>query len=122
VSRSGGDLPAGTALPTQGFDPLDGRRRGRPMEASRAGRAVGETCKAVQAEARGPLVGGLDADSESRRHGARRLAFDGHPPRQFGSTMRRQAGILVDVHSVPPIKREASATSASSVRAGSTTS
>jgi hypothetical protein len=36
--------------------------------------------------------------------------------------MRRQAGILVDVHSVPPIKREASATSASSVRAGWTTS
>ena len=29
-------------------------------------------------------------------------AFDQHPPHQLGSTVRRQTGILMDVHPVPP--------------------
>ena len=32
--------------------------------------------------------------------GLARLPFFEHPAHQFGSTVRRQAGILVDVHSV----------------------
>ena len=39
------------------------------------------------------------AHGGGHRHG--RLAFNQHPPHQLGSTVRRQAGILMQVHPVP---------------------
>ena len=53
--------------------------------------------------------------------GAWRLPFVQHAAHQFGSTVRCQTGILVDVHSVPRRIAKASATSASPDRAGWTT-
>ena len=42
----------------------------------------------------------LGGYAESGRDGLRYLSFDHHPPRQFGSTVRREPGILMNVHPV----------------------
>ena len=42
----------------------------------------------------------FDSYTESGRDGRPRLSLDHHPPHQVGSTMRRQPGILMNVHPV----------------------
>src|SRR3954453_2852101 len=51
-------------------------------------------------EARHPLAHRFDGYAESGRDGLHRLSLDHHPPHQFGSTVRRQPGILMNVHPV----------------------
>ena len=96
----GGDRLAGPALPPQVPDPRHHRRRCRPAQAMRPRRAVLEPGLPFQAPARHPLAHGLDAKPEGRGHGLRALPLLDHATHQFGSTTRRQAGILVDVHSI----------------------
>jgi hypothetical protein len=52
--------------------------------------------------ARHPLAGGLDSDAEASSDHGEALAFRYNTTNKLGSTMRRQAGILMDVHPVPP--------------------
>ena len=95
-----GDLVAGPALATPRDDLRDdvvGRRPTQPMGPRGA---IEEPPRALGLEALAPLVHGLHLDPEVRGHGLARLAQDQHAADEFGSTMRRQSGILVDVHSV----------------------
>ena len=97
-----GDLVTGPALAAPGGDLLDdglGRRLTQPMGPRGA---IEEARSALGLEARAPFVHGLDIDPEVHGHGPGRLAHDQHAADEFGSTMRRQSGILVDVHSVLP--------------------
>ena len=89
-------------LAAPGGDLLDdglGRRLTQPMGPRGA---IEEARSALGLEARAPFVHGLDIDPEVHGHGPGRLAHDQHAADEFGSTMRRQSGILVDVHSVLP--------------------
>jgi hypothetical protein len=91
------------------------------MQAMRTRTAVGQARRALVAIAGDPLADGFDANAEGRRDGLRRLSLDHHAPRQFGSTVLGQVGILVDVHPVLRGIAKASTTSASSVGTGWTT-
>ncbi len=97
-----GDLLAGHALAAQRLDP--GGRCGRrgPVQAMRPGAAIQQAGFAFGVEARDPFADGLGAQPEGRRHRRRALPLLHHTPLQFGSTVRRRPGILMDVHSVPP--------------------
>src|SRR3954462_24534 len=64
------------------------------------GGAILQAFDALGLEARHPLAHGFDGDAECGRDGRRRLSLDHHPPHQFGSTMRREPGILMNVHPV----------------------
>src|SRR5215211_7610177 len=94
------DLLARPALAAQGFDGRDRGGRRRPVEVMGPGGAILQAVHAFGLEARHPLVHGFDGYAERGRDGRRRLSFDHHPPHQFGSTMRRQPGILMNVHPV----------------------
>ena len=50
-------------------------------------------------EARDPFADGLDADAEIGGDFGFGLPLDEHAAHQFGSTMRGETGILMDVHS-----------------------
>src|SRR5882672_4543918 len=96
-----GDLLAGPALAPPRFDRLDNGRRRRPVQAMRPRGTILEALQAFRPEPRNPLAHRPRADacgscSGLRRQPARDLVHDAL------STKRCQAGILVDVHPVPP--------------------
>jgi hypothetical protein len=62
--------------------------------------AIAEAGSALGLKARTPFAHGLDSNPEIARDRLWRLTHAQHPPHEFGSTARRQAGILMDVHSV----------------------
>src|SRR3954451_15459599 len=104
----GCDLLARPALAAEGFDGHDrGCRRG-PVHVMGPGGAILQAFDAFGLEARHPLAHGLDGYAESGRDGRRRLSLDHHPPHQFGSTVRREPGILMNVHPVLQGDAEAS--------------
>src|SRR5688500_13475224 len=67
------------------------------------GRAILQAFDAFGLEARHPLAHRFDGYAERGRDGRRRLSLDHHPPHQVGSTMRREPGVLMNVH---PVLRE----------------
>ena len=89
----------------------------QPMRPRTAIVQPGQTLVAIAID---PLTDGPRADACGFADGLRRLPAPCllHNPL---STMRRQTGILMNVHPVLPEKHEASTTSASSVRTGWTT-
>src|SRR3954453_6309445 len=95
-----GDLLARPALAAEGFDGRDRGGRRRPVQVMGPGRALLQAFGAFGLEARHPLAHGFDGDAESGRDGRRRLSFDHHRPHKFGSTVRREPGILMNVHPV----------------------
>src|SRR4051812_12458662 len=96
----GGDVLARPALAAQGFDGHDRGCRRRPVQVMGPGGAIVQAFDAFGLEARHPLAHRFDRDAESGRDGRRRLSLDHHPPYQFGSTVRREPGILMNVHPV----------------------
>src|SRR3954469_3791876 len=97
---SGGDVLARPALAAESFD---GRHRGcrrRPVQVMGPGGAILQAFGAFGLEARHPLAHRFDGDAESGRDGRRRLSLTPPPPHQFGSTVRREPGILMNVHPV----------------------
>src|SRR3954462_6923990 len=95
-----GDVLARPALAAQGFDGRDrGCRRG-PVQAMGPGGAIVQAFDAFGLEARHPLAHRFDGYAESGRDGLHRLSLDHYPPHQFGSTVRRQPGILMNVQPV----------------------
>src|SRR5215207_73591 len=72
------------------------------------GGAILQALDALDLEARHPLAHRFDGDAERGRDGRRRLSFDHHPPHQVGSTVRREPGILMNVHPVLRDDAEAS--------------
>src|SRR3954466_11480138 len=103
----GCDLLARPALAAQGFDGRDSGCRRRPVEGMGPGGAIVQAFDAFGLEARHPLLEArhplahrFDGYAESGRDGLHRLSLDHHPPHQFGSTVRRQPGILMNVHPV----------------------
>ena len=101
------DLLARPALAAQGFDGRGSGCRRRPVEVMGPGGAIMQAVHAFGLKARHPLVHRFDGYAESGRDGLRRLSLDHHPPHQVGSTMRRQPGILMNVH--PVLRRDAEA-------------
>ena len=99
-TEPGGDRRARAALAPQSRDLVDDRLGRRPMQAVRPGSAVHRAGLAFRPEAINPLAHRSDADPESLGHGLRALPLD-HAARQLGSTKRRQARILMDLHPVP---------------------
>src|SRR6266478_5437487 len=97
-----GDLLAGPTLAAQGFDLLSGHLRGWPVEAMRPRGAIDQASLALGREAFGTLADGLGRHSHGGGYGHGRLPCNQHPAHQLGSTVRRQASILVHVHPVPP--------------------
>jgi hypothetical protein len=97
-----GDLLAGATLAAQGFDPFGRRLGGRPVKAMRPRGAVDQASRAFGLEAGDPLADRFARHAHGGGHRHGRLAFNQHPPHQLGSTVRRQASILMDVHPVPP--------------------
>jgi hypothetical protein len=63
--------------------------------------AVLKASLSLSPEALDPFAHRLDANSEGHSHRLRILPLNQHATRQLCSTMRRKAGILMDVHSVP---------------------
>src|SRR4051812_10968507 len=98
-----GDVLARPALAAQGFDGHDRGGRRRPVQGMGPGGAIVQAFDAFGLEARHPLAHRFDRDAESGRDGRRRLSLDPPPPHQFGSTVRREPGILMNVH---PVLRE----------------
>jgi len=102
-----GDTPtsrailAGKAQPAQGSDPFGALRWRWPIETARARRAILQACQALGFEASQPFARGARADACGSCGGLRRLPAQQSPNKMF-STKRRQAGILVDVHPIPP--------------------
>ncbi|MNC92809.1 hypothetical protein D3C83_93120 [compost metagenome] len=88
-------------MAAQGDDLGDCLRRGWAVELGRPGGAVLETGFALGHETGDPFADSLEADAEGLGDSVAGLALDKHPAHQFGSTARRQTGILMDVHPVP---------------------
>src|SRR5229473_6898537 len=101
-ARRLGDLLADPALAAQGFDLLSGHLRGWPVEAVRPRGTIGQANGALGREAFDPLADRLGRHTHGCGYDHRRLPCNQYPPHQLGSTVRRQAGILVHVHPVPP--------------------
>ena len=99
----GCDVLARPALAAEGFDGHDRGCRRRPAEVMRPGGAILQAFGAFGLEARHPLAHRFDGDAECGRDGRRRLSLNHHPPHKFGSTVRREPGILMNVH---PVLRE----------------
>src|SRR5216683_2027885 len=97
-----GDLLAGPALAAQAFNPLSSRLRGWPVQAIRPRGAIDQASCAFGHEAGDPLPDRFGRHPHGDGHSHRGLAFNQHPTHQLGSTVPRQARILMDVHPVPP--------------------
>ena len=106
------DLRPGPALASQCLDPDHDFRRGLRPQAMRPGRAIAQPLPAFRPEAAHPGAHGLLTHADARCHVPRPLAGVENPAHHDLSTGRRQSGILVNVHSVPPRFAKASATSA----------
>src|SRR5512145_2085565 len=100
------DLPAGAALAAEGGDLFDHGGGSGPVQPCRPRAAVGQAGKPFRSEPPDPFAHGPQTDAVSQSHGRAGLTLLQHPPHQFRSTVRRQARILVDVHSVPPREDE----------------
>ena len=98
----GGDLLAGPALTAQPLNLRHCLRRRRLAKPAGSRRAVLQTFRALCLVARDPLAHRADRHAERLANRLNRLPLHQHPPNQIGSTMHRQAGILVNVHPVPP--------------------
>src|SRR5205814_3646566 len=109
------DLRPGPALASQCLDAFDGLCWRRSAYAVRSRGAVLQTGDAFAPEPLNPLAYRAWADAYGCTEGLRRLSTLDNPAHHDLSTGRRQPGILVYVHSVPPRFAKASATSASSV-------
>ena len=98
--EGGGNLRAGPAETAQRND-LDGdSRRQRPADTVWARTAVAQAVGALGLVAGHPLAHRAGTNPDGGGHRSRRLALVEDPPDNFGSTLRRQLGILMDVHSV----------------------
>src|SRR5690606_18190384 len=97
----GGDLPADPALPAQLDDLLAGRLSGRLAQPMRPRGPVIEAGRTLGLVALDPFPDRLSSDTEGSCHGAARLPLLQHAPDKLGPTQRRQAGILMHVHSAP---------------------
>jgi hypothetical protein len=109
----GGDLLAGHALAAQAFNPIDHRLWRRLAQPMGPRAAVLQAGRAFLSEAVDPFASRARANAYGVTGGLRRLPTENH----FGqvlSTVRRQAGILVHVHSALPRNVDVSTTSASS--------
>ena len=98
---SGGDLVARHALVPQACDALDHLGRGRLAQPLGPRAAILQASQAFLLEAITPFAAGARANACGFTGGLRRLPTEDH----FGqplSTVRRQAGILMDVHSALP--------------------
>ena len=95
----GGDVGATPAAPTQRHDLGRDRRRQCPGLAVWPRTAVAQSVRTLGLIADHPLAhrAGTDPDGDGHRGGG--LALVQHPPDDGGSTLRRQLGILMDVHS-----------------------
>jgi len=101
------------ALAAQRLDAVDDRLRGRLTQPVGPRVAVLQTRQPFLVEAFDPFTRRARANASGFTGGLRRLPTDNH----FGqplSTVRRQAGILMDVHSALPRNVDVSTTSASS--------
>ena len=97
----GGDLAARHALAAQAFDTLDGHLWCRLTQPLGPRTAILQAGQAFLLEAITPFAAGAKANACGFTGGLRRLPTEDH----FGqplSTVRRQAGILMDVHSALP--------------------
>ncbi len=99
-AEGGGDLGAGPAETAQRDDLDDDRRRQRPADTVRARTAVAQAIGALGPITGHPLAHRAGANPDGGGHRGRGLALVEDPPDNFGSTLRRQLGILMDVHSV----------------------
>ena len=97
----GGDLFAGPALAPQGFNPLDSGHRRRPVQPMWPRAAILQTGQASGVVAIDPFTHRARANACGLTDGLRRLPTPNHFDQPL-STKRRQAGILVDVHSALP--------------------
>src|SRR5215475_5232785 len=95
-----GDLLAGHALATPSLDLLDHRLRGRLTQPMGPRAAILQTGQAFSMEALDPFMHRARANACGFSDGLRRLPIAHHVDQTL-STERRQAGILVDVHSAP---------------------
>jgi len=94
-----GDRLAGQALTAQGFDLDDDRLRSGSIELARPGAAIGKSGRPFDLVTSDPLANGTRADPYGFADGLRGLPA-GHQRDNPPSTVRRQVGILVDVHPV----------------------
>jgi len=116
----GGDRLAGQALPTQRLDAIDRGLGCRLTQTIGTRTAVTQAGQAFGFEAIHPFAHRARANAYGFADGLRRLPTEDHVDHVL-STERRQAGILMDVHSAPPRTVDVSTTSASSAGAGWTT-
>ena len=95
----GGDVGATPAAPAQRHDLGRDRCRQYPGLAVWPRAAVAQSVRTLGLIADHPLAhrAGTDPDGDGHRGGG--LALVQHPPDDGGSTLRRQLGILMDVHS-----------------------
>jgi len=96
-----GDCLAGQPLASQCLDAIDRdpwRRLAQPLRPRAAVLQAGQT---FRFEAPDPLPHGARANAYGFTDGLRRLPTENHVDHAL-STERRQAGILMDVHSAPP--------------------
>ena len=96
----GGDLLAREALTAELGNALDDRLWRGPVQGVRPGGAISQAVVTLLEEAIDPFAHGFWADPEGRGHGLRGLPLHEDTADDFGSTMSRQASILVNVHSV----------------------
>src|SRR5690606_13020155 len=78
-----------------------GRLSGRLAQPMRPRGPVIEAGRSLGLVALDPFPDRLGADTEGSCHGAARLPLLQHAPDKLGPTQRRQAGILMHVHSAP---------------------
>ena len=95
----GSDLLAGEALAAQSLDLGDDGGRCRLAQAVRPGRTILQSVDAFGLEPGDPFARGPRADACGSCGGLRRLPALDLPNNQL-STVRRQTGILMDVHPV----------------------
>src|SRR5882724_4330022 len=113
----GSDLLASVALPAKRLDLFNKRCRRRPVQAMRPRAAIAQSRQTFAMIPINPFANGPRTDACGLGYGLRRLPALNQPNNPL-STNRRQPGILMNVHPVLREKREASTTSASSVRTG----
>src|SRR5690349_7553665 len=116
----GGDRLASQALAAQRLDPIDCSLGCRLTQAFGTRAAILHASQAFGFEAIDPFPHRARANAYGCTDGLRRLPTENHVDHAL-STERRQAGILMDVHSAPPRTVDVSTTSASSAGAGWTT-
>src|SRR5208283_2319326 len=112
------DLLACPAPAAQGFNLLSNGVGCRSVQAVRPGRSIHQATEPLGPDLRHPLAGRAFRHAHGIGNNDGRLPFVRDAAHQFGSTMRRQTGILMHVHPVLPGKTDVSATSVSPVRTG----